>query len=91
MIRRYVLPRNEKRRRGPVTMLANSNGGGALIAAVIGVALNDYLAGNDRAAEDARWYFAGDFGDYDRHLQMLGLPPDYLPEAIRDRVIEVEL
>lgn len=56
---------------------SNMAGPAALLAAVIHQALVDYHHGDITAAE----YFSS--SAYHQHLDMLGLPPNWLPETVR--------
>ena len=56
---------------------SNMTGPAALLTAVIHQALVDYHKGDETAAE----YFSS--SAYHQHLDMLGLPPTWLPETVR--------
>jgi len=83
MPKRYISLRETRQERGPFRLYNNGGGEAALVASVIGQAVNDYVAGDDQAANDARWYFVE---SYPSHASLLGLPEGMLPDAIRDRV-----
>ena len=61
-----------------------------LLASIISRALADFFSSDARAADDARWYFCGEHGCYHEHLKMLGLPVNWLPEAIEPFAIDIE-
>lgn len=50
-----------------------------LLTAVIAQAVKDTTQGNKEQRADAWAYFAGE--EYEHHLQLLGLPWDWLPEV----------
>ena len=83
MPKRYISLREKRQDRGPFRLYNNGGGEASLVASVIGQAVNDYVAGDDQAANDARWYFVE---SYPSHASLLGLPEGMLPDAIRDRV-----
>jgi len=51
-----------------------------LVTNVIGIATKDYLCGTAEESEDAAAYFMSE--GYQVHLELLGMPLDYLPEKI---------
>lgn len=78
-----IIPKRDKR----LTLRETPRLGGqelvgerALLAAVIGLAVRDYLAGDEQQSEDAAAYFMSK--EYRNHLQWLDLPDDYIPQAL---------
>ena len=83
----YIAPRAKRQRRKPVR-IDPKPGEAALLANVIGLAVGDYFCGNKQQSEDARQYLMS--FDYQEHMQLLGLPGDMMPAAIRERIVELE-
>ena len=52
----------------------------SLIAAVMALSLDDARKVNGKHVDDARAYFAD--GRYDFHLDLLGLPDNWLPKVL---------
>ena len=80
----YLAPRAKKQRKRPVK-LDQKPGPAALIANIIGQALNDYVCGDARQSDDARFYFMSD--DYQQHISCLGLVDDMMPAALQERIV----
>jgi len=59
-----------------------------LLVLILSRAVRDFFSANWREADDSRWYFANEDGTYQQHLQLLGLPTQWLPEEIEPYAIK---
>lgn len=95
----YVLPRG-KRKLGKSQALAawrlklgsseaRKGGPALLIAAVMATAIDDYLAGDEAAADDARWYLAGEGDLWRQHCEALGVDPARVPAELAPYVVDI--
>jgi len=87
----FLPEKHERRRVGALKKFTQcENNERLIVAAIISRALADFFSSDARAADDARWYFAGE-GTYHKHLKMLDLPVDWLPVDVEDFVIDLEV
>ena len=65
--------------------LKNPAGAHEMLQAIIEVAVEDFHLGNVSQRTDAIHYFRSD--QYRRHLRLLGLPANWLPESIHKSIL----
>ena len=83
MTKFYILPRTERQKR--VFRLSTVPGEAALMASIIGVAVDDYCAGNDAMSNDARWYFSERYSGDAGHLGI-----ETFPDRVHDRAVGID-
>ncbi len=59
-----------------------------LLSAIIEIAIEDFHTGSNAQRADAVQYFRSE--QYQRHLKLLEMPADWLPESVQSAIITIE-